>query len=196
MYGPVEVKQRDELINKATVQVVFRPLVGLTSPAEKTYECAIRNSLIHVIARGLHPRTLIEIVAQSIGEDGSTLAAAINASTLALLDAGVPMLGLIAALTCAISESGDVVLDPSLKESKAAASLHTFAFDSESKGVVLSESTGVYSEAEYTHCLQICRTGSEKIFEFMRRAVRRRMDKVNGMGGEERVEADGDVAMK
>ncbi|KAG5456954.1 MAG: ribosomal protein S5 domain 2-type protein, partial [Olpidium bornovanus] len=75
VYGPVEVRQREELLDRATIQAVFRPLVG-------------------------------------------ALSAAVNAATLALIDAGISLTELVAAATCAVTEDGVFLLDPTAKEAK------------------------------------------------------------------------------
>ena len=44
------------------------------------------------------------------------MAAAINGSCLALMDAGISLSATIAAVTCAITQDGSLLLDPTLKE--------------------------------------------------------------------------------
>eukprot|EP00854_Cymbomonas_tetramitiformis_P009053 gene9053-10727_t len=46
------------------------------------------------------------------------LACAINATSMALIDAGVPLKGLVAAVAIAVQESGGLILDPLLTEQK------------------------------------------------------------------------------
>lgn len=47
----------------------------------------------------LHPRSEITITLLVLSQDGGVLAGCINAATLALIDAGVPMWGYVAAVT-------------------------------------------------------------------------------------------------
>lgn len=68
--GPAEVKIRDEQLDKATVEVVARPLVGLPSVKDKAREQNIRETLEPILLSGLHPRTLIQIVVQTMKDDG------------------------------------------------------------------------------------------------------------------------------
>ena len=63
-----------------------------------------------------YPRAVISIVVQVLEDNGSILATAINAVTLALMDAGVPMRSVVTASTCAILPDGRMCLDPSLSE--------------------------------------------------------------------------------
>ncbi|CAG8751294.1 7857_t:CDS:2, partial [Funneliformis mosseae] len=98
--GPAEVKLRDEKLDKATIDVIVRPLVGTTGTKDRTHEYILRSTFENVIQAGLHPRTQIQIVSQVMMDDGSIVAAAINATTIALIDAGIPMKDLVAAVSC------------------------------------------------------------------------------------------------
>jgi len=66
------------------------------------------------------PRTIIEIVVQVIKSDGSVLATALNATIIALMDAGIPMSSLAIATTCLIhnpsSSDNTILLDPTAQE--------------------------------------------------------------------------------
>ncbi|CAI2201753.1 10772_t:CDS:2, partial [Funneliformis geosporum] len=63
-----EVKLRDEKLDKATIDVLVRPLVDAT--------------------------------------------AAINATTIALINAGIPMKDLVAAVSCVVNKDDKILLDP------------------------------------------------------------------------------------
>ncbi|CAG8744739.1 3275_t:CDS:2, partial [Acaulospora morrowiae] len=69
--GPAEVKVRDEKVDKATIDVSFRPLIGVPGTKDKTNEFFMRSMLESVIQANLHPRTLIQIVCQVLMDDGS-----------------------------------------------------------------------------------------------------------------------------
>lgn len=55
MYGPAEVKVRKEIFNKATLEVILRPKIGLPGVAEKSRERLIRNTCEAVVLGALHP---------------------------------------------------------------------------------------------------------------------------------------------
>ena len=96
--------------------VAFTFIVG---PAERLQEKFLRGILETVILTTLHPRTLITIIVQEIVNDGSLLAAAVNASMLAVLDAGLPVKSTAAAVQCSLTRlGGDFILDPSTQEEK------------------------------------------------------------------------------
>lgn len=60
----------------------------------------------------LYPHSTISIHVSVLSSDGSLLAAAINACTLALVDAGIPMPGLLCGCTAGLSGSASTPRDP------------------------------------------------------------------------------------
>ena len=69
------------------------------------------NRIVHQRTT-MHPRTSYLINVTELHDDGGTLASAINATVLALCDAGVPMKNMVAASTCCVNESGELILEP------------------------------------------------------------------------------------
>ena len=59
----------------------------------------ISSAFTHTLFTHLYPHSLITITLHVLSQDGSLLAACLNASTLALVDAGIPMSDYIAACT-------------------------------------------------------------------------------------------------
>ncbi|KAJ5601424.1 exosome complex endonuclease 1 [Penicillium lagena] len=64
----------------------------------------------------LYPHSTISIHVHVLSADGSLLAAAINACTLALVDAGIPMPGLMCGCTAGMSGSASTPRDPRNEE--------------------------------------------------------------------------------
>lgn len=59
----------------------------------------ITSALRSVLLTQIYPHSTIAITLHILSQDGSLLAACLNASTLALVDAGIPMTSLLAACT-------------------------------------------------------------------------------------------------
>ncbi|KAI8351488.1 ribosomal protein S5 domain 2-type protein [Choanephora cucurbitarum] len=178
--GPMEVQIRDEKLDEATVEVIVRPAKGVPSTKEKLMESVLRTAFEPIILGGMMPRTLVQIVIQIIKDDGAVLAASVNAITLALLDAGIPMKHMSAAITAMIhNTTGELVLDPVAAELEHAKSLHTFSFDNlhTTPYVLLSDSEGVFSEEEYFSCHDLCFDAVEKVHQFLRMAVESKKEK-------------------
>nr|XP_035950801.1 exosome complex component RRP46 isoform X1 [Halichoerus grypus] len=148
VYGPAEVKVSKEIFNKATLEVILRPKIGLPGVAEKSRERLIRNTCEAVVLGTLHPRTSITVVLQVVSDAGSLLACCLNAACMALVDAGVPMRALFCGVTCALNSDGTLVLDPTAKQEKEARAVLTFALDSVERKLLMSTTKGLYSDAE------------------------------------------------
>jgi exosome complex component RRP46 len=114
--GPAEVKIRDEKMDEATVELIVRPAVGFPCTKDKVLERSLRQTIEPTILAGMMPRTLIQIVVQIEQEDGNMLSTAVNAISLAMLDAGLPMNTLVASVSAAIDQDGNTLLDPNSQE--------------------------------------------------------------------------------
>ncbi|KAL1929938.1 hypothetical protein VTP01DRAFT_1092 [Rhizomucor pusillus] len=172
--GPTEVTMRDEKLDEATVELVVRPAVGVSTTTERLWERYLRNAFEPVILGGLMPRTLVQIVVQILKDDGSVLAAAVNAISLALLDAGIPMKYMATAMSCMVDKNTkEIIMDPTAAELKNAASVHTFAFDSINKSAhaLLSDSIGDFIPDEYFACHDKCFEAAGKVHSFLRLSV-------------------------
>ncbi|THH13996.1 hypothetical protein EW146_g6287 [Bondarzewia mesenterica] len=100
--GPIEVRLASEQPSKATFEVILRPLSNVPGTESKSLSVSLRTLLMPSILLSRNPRALIQLVVQSLTPNPSIhchpslIASFINASTLALLDAGsIPMRGVI-----------------------------------------------------------------------------------------------------
>lgn len=177
VYGPAEVMQRKEILDKATVEVVLKNKIGLPGVKEKSQERMLRNSVATVILTALHPRTSITTVLQVIQDSGSLLSCCINAACLALLDAGIPMKYLMASVMCIIDKDGELILDPTEKQTREAKCLHTFAFESQEQKIITSTMQGTCTAEQYQSCLAACQKASQEIFTFYRTSTEKRLSK-------------------
>ncbi|XP_038642152.1 exosome complex component RRP46 [Scyliorhinus canicula] len=177
VYGPAEVKVSKEIFDKATLDVLLKPKVGLPGVAEKSKEQMIRNTCEATILTALHPRSSITIVLQVIHDSGSLLSCCLNAACMALMDAGLPMRSVFCGITCVIDSNREILLDPTTKMEKEAAAVLTFSIDSVEKQLLMSSTKGTYSVEELQQCVAICQKAAEKIFQFYRDSVNRTYSK-------------------
>ncbi|KAJ1937426.1 exosome non-catalytic core subunit rrp46 [Linderina macrospora] len=178
IYGPVDVKVYDEQLDRAHIEVKVRPDIGIPTTKDKWVESAVRSTFEKEILAQLHPRTLIQINLQVRENDGSADAIAINATTMGLIDAGVPLKCTVAAAACAVMGDGCVVVDPTKEEVEKAVSTHTFAFDNGSlDGPVYVDSRGRFSMSEYNACYDLCRLTCDRVLAFMRTALESKIQK-------------------
>ncbi|KAI8614547.1 exosome component 5 [Chytriomyces sp. MP71] len=177
VYGPKEVKLRDEQLDVATVEVLFRPLIGLSGTTERLYEKTLREIVEGVVLRYLHPRTCVQVTLQVMSDDGCILSCAINAAILALLDAGVALKNMVASVTCVIDQEGQLLLDPSAKEAKEAASTHIFTFDNVTDDIVNVVSMGVYSVENYKSACELAQQACASIQAVYRQTLEEKINK-------------------
>ncbi|XP_064408756.1 exosome complex component RRP46 [Latimeria chalumnae] len=177
VYGPAEVKFSKEIYDKATVEVILKPKVGMAAISEKIKEQMIRKTCEAVILTALHPRTSVTVILQIVHDAGALLSCCLNAACMALMDAGLPMKSLFCGVSCGIDLDKNILLDPVAKQEKECRSLLTFAIDSTENKVLMSSTSGTYSIEELQHCIATCQKAAEKIFQFYRDSVRRKYSK-------------------
>lgn len=113
--GPHEGRQRQGGGNglaKVEVEINFpgfsgtdRRKRGRGDKRTSEMEHCLREAFEGVLLLHLYPHSTITLNVHVVSQDGSLLAACINASTLALIDAGVPMTDYLVACTAASSAS-------------------------------------------------------------------------------------------
>ncbi|XP_035240170.1 exosome complex component RRP46 isoform X2 [Anguilla anguilla] len=118
VYGPAEVKISKEIYDRATMEVVIQPKVGLPGVKERAREQCVRETCEAALLSTLHPRSSLSLVLQVVHDDGSLLSCCLNAACMALMDAGLPMGCLFCGVTCAIDPEGHIVTDPTAQQEK------------------------------------------------------------------------------
>lgn len=117
-----QASQRDGAVVNVNIIVagfssVDRKKRGRNDKRLQEMEITIAKAFATNLHTHLFPHSLITISLHVLSQDGSLLAALINATTLALIDAGIPMADYIAACTAGSTSSfaaGDDAADPLL----------------------------------------------------------------------------------
>eukprot|EP01061_Rhynchopus_euleeides_P027714 TRINITY_DN45071_c0_g1_i1.p1 TRINITY_DN45071_c0_g1~~TRINITY_DN45071_c0_g1_i1.p1 ORF type:complete len:248 (+),score=98.32 TRINITY_DN45071_c0_g1_i1:176-919(+) len=132
VYGPKEVAGvRDELCS-VTTKCTFSELSSASGHRRRNEQNAqemsdtVRSVLDGLILRHLYPQSTIHVHLEVHLDDGSALPALLNACTIALAAAGVPVKDLMTACSASLIDS-HVLLDVTEKESKAAGPAVTVA---------------------------------------------------------------------
>lgn len=99
--GPAEVSQRSKMLHdraSVTVEVTFAAFSGTdrkrrlkSDKRVQEMRTMLQRTFSQAIMTHLHPRSEITISLHVLSQDGGVLAACINATTLGLIDAGIPM---------------------------------------------------------------------------------------------------------
>jgi exosome complex component RRP46 len=137
-------------------------------------------ALSSIVLRHVHPRTLVQIVVQILEAGESTkfnareLSASINSANLALLDAGIPLQGLVVATTIAVIEN-NVLVEPDQEQLESSTSVHVIAYEiiaGRPQRLLLCESTGLFSEQDLFACLEAAISSCDDIYRSIRLAVK------------------------
>ncbi|XP_023030202.2 exosome complex component Rrp46 [Leptinotarsa decemlineata] len=170
VYGPVEVKMKNILIDKASVECHFRPKSGLPGVQIKSFESIIRNICETALVASLYPRSAVLVAIQEMQNSGQLVSCAVNAACLACLDSGIDMKCMFAAVTCFLTNSEELTLVPPLNQKDLKASF-VIVFDN-TKGTILdSQIMGAFSEQQVEEAINLCREESKHIFEFYKRTL-------------------------
>lgn len=170
--GPIEPKPRQELPTLASLEIVVRPSVGVSSTREKVLEDKLRSILQSIIIRYKYPRQLIQIVVQFLVTDDNSqlligesehvkdyssnkLNAAINCIYFALIDANIALYNSFSSVSISIpkaeSDKKQMVINPTLQNLIESESHHILCFDIRDKKankILLLESQGTFTEDE------------------------------------------------
>lgn len=120
-----------------------------------------------------YPRSSIEVYAEVLEADGGTRGASINAATVALVDAGIPMRDLV--VSCAAGKiDGRIILDLGDYEDKEGQADVPLAYAPKLDKVTLLQMDGVLSAEELEQCINLAIDGCKQIYEVQREALKKK----------------------
>ncbi|XP_054258072.1 exosome complex component RRP46 [Macrosteles quadrilineatus] len=171
VYGPIEVKMQKFQIDKACIETSYKPKSGQSCVSDRIKENFIKNICEAALLTSLHPRTAINIVVQEMQDCGGGLACAVNAACLALINSGLSMEYLVAAVSCMIDEDGEVIVDPDNKQLQGAQGTMTIVFDNVLCDIIGLHTDGLISEQQHQEAVTKCRLCAEQFFVYLRDVV-------------------------
>ncbi len=128
-----------------------------------------------VIMTELYPSAVIDVLAEVLQADAGTRTAAINAATIALAEAGIPMKSLVAA--CAIGKvDGQLVVDLNKDEDNYGDADLPIAFTQDGD-ITLLQMDGNLTQDELKEAIGMAQKACEQIFELQREVLLNRFGK-------------------
>ncbi|ADE36319.1 exosome complex exonuclease Rrp41 [Methanohalophilus mahii] len=122
-----------------------------------------------VVMTQYYPGAVIDVFAEVLQADAGTRTAAINAATLALADAGIPMKGLVSA--CAVGKvDGQLVLDLNKPEDNYGQADLPVAMTQDGE-ITLLQMDGHLTPEELEEGLEMVKKGCQQIIEIQREAL-------------------------
>jgi exosome complex component RRP41 len=183
VYGPREVVPRhQEQVDRAVIRCRYRMLSFSTlserkSPAPTRREIelskVIRESLEPAILSTQFPRAAIDIFVEVINAEGGTRTTGITAASLALADAGIPMLDLVAAVAVG-KVDGVIVLDLNEVEDMYGEADMPVAAMPSLKRITMIQLNGVLTPDEFRKALALALEGINKIYQLQKEVLRRK----------------------
>lgn len=182
VYGPREMhprhsQQPDRAVlrcryNMAPFSVDDRKRPG---PNRRSIEISkvTREALEPVLFLELYPRSVIDVFVEVLQADAGTRTAGINAASVALADAGIPMKDLVSSVATG-KVDGTVVLDLTKEEDQFGDTDMPMAIIPRKRAVTLLQMDGDFSEAEFKQALDLAFRGCEQIYEAQRQALKER----------------------
>jgi exosome complex component RRP41 len=145
------------------------------APSRREVELSkvIREALSQAVMVERFPFTAIDVFVEVLEADGSTRCAGINAASLALADAGIPMRDLVAA--CAVGKvEGHLVVDLTDLEDKSCEVDMPFAVMYGKRKVTLLQLDGQLSPEEFVKAVDMAMASCGKIYHMQKEALKRR----------------------
>lgn len=182
VYGPRDVHPRhlariDRALFRCRYHMAPFSVDERKSPAPSRREVELskvtRDALEPVIFTLLYPRTGIDAFIEILESDGGTRCAGITATSLALVDAGIPMRDLVVA--CAAGKiDGKIVLDlDEIEDQKGEADLPV-AITSRTGEVTLIQMDGNLTSEEFEKALKLAISGCNQVYDMQREALRKK----------------------
>lgn len=120
-----------------------------------------------------YPRSSIDIYVEILEADGGTRCASINAASVALVDAGIPMKDLVSA--CAVGKIDDrLIVDLGDYEDKKGQSDLPLAYMPKLDKVTLLQMDGIMKTEEVEEAIKLAIDGCKQIYEIQREALKKK----------------------
>lgn len=153
--------------NFSTIERKSKPRADLRS---LEFTNNMREIFNNVILTNLFPNSQIDIFLEVLQSDGSNVSACINAATLALIHAGVPIKDFVTSCSAALVD-GKILIDVCHEESVSNLPIMTLAMLPQSKQIVFMESTGGIPLDNVEKIIDSAAGGCEEIYKICKTIV-------------------------
>lgn len=142
------------------------------APSRREIEISkvIKEALEPAVILDKFPRTAVDVFVEVLQADGGTRCAALDAASVALADAGIPMRDMVSA--CAAGKVADtIVLDVNNEEDQAGQADMPVGYMPNLEKVTLLQLDGVLSQDEFGKCLETAIGGCKRVYELQKKAL-------------------------
>lgn len=150
----------------------------------------IANALKPALFLEEYPKAVVDVFITVIQADGGTRCAAINAASLALADAGIPMRSLIPAVAVGKAD-GKLLVDLGDEEDKYGQGDVPMAIMPHTEEITLLQQDGSFTREELNEAMQMGINSCKYLHELQKEALRRTYVKKTPDNGDEDDDDDG-----
>lgn len=182
VFGPREMHpKRLSMPNAATLRCRYHMAPFSVDPRRSPAPSRRDNEISMVMRYALepavflerYPRSAIDVYAEILEADGGTRTASINAATVALVDAGIPMRDLVS--SCAAGKIDDtIILDLGDYEDKEGQADVPVAYMPKLGKVTLLQMDGVLTPDEFEQCVNLAIEGCNQIYQVQLEALKKK----------------------
>ena len=116
------------------------------------------------------PRTAVDVFIEILQADGGSRCAALNAASVALADAGIPMRDMVSA--CAAGKVADtIILDVNNEEDQTGQADMPVGYMPNMEKITLIQLDGILTSDEYKKCVQTAVNGCKLVYELQKKAL-------------------------
>ncbi|KAL3098070.1 hypothetical protein niasHT_027615 [Heterodera trifolii] len=168
-------KNREEIVATVRVPSSVSFASSSSSPPSQPFDHFLRSVIEGAIDLCAYPRSCIQICTQELEMDGPGDAFQLNGLCLALIDAGIRMRHIFAAVTVGLScddSQQKIVVEPTRTEADASSAIFTFVFKPSvalAGKLIGAHTTGQFTIDEYKKAVELAERHSLSIFDFYRR---------------------------
>jgi len=142
------------------------------APSRREIEISkvIKEALQPAVILKDFPRTVVDVFIEVLQADGGSRCAALDAASVALVDAGIPMRDIVSA--CAAGKVADkIVLDVNDEEDKEGQADMPVAYMPNLGKITLMQLDGILTPNEYKKCLETAIGGCKQVYEIQKKAL-------------------------
>ena len=131
----------------------------------------LKEALKPAVILNKFPRTAIDVYLEVLQADGGSRCAALDAASVALADAGVPMRDMVSA--CAAGKVADtIILDVNNEEDQAGQADMPVGYMPNLEKITLIQLDGILTPEEYKKCIETAIIGCKKVYEIQKKAIK------------------------
>ncbi|CAG2121512.1 unnamed protein product, partial [Medioppia subpectinata] len=139
----------------------------------------LRQVFENAILTELFPHSQIDIFVEVLQSDGSNYSACVNAATLAIIHAGIPIKDVVCACSASMVNDHSLVDVNYLEESVGSGPIMTIALLPKSKQILSMESSGRMHATAVPQVMDSAMTGCQEILQVMKASILSHIKELN-----------------